>query len=1088
MAPTRILLLGQPVVVVPHGTVRLSSARASGLLWFLAAQPDRRFSRSYLAALLWDDCAEANGRNRLRTTLSRLHRELPVWPLLRAGSDLAWAAGATVTVDASEFRALCQAARSGGAADTDILVSALSLWRGPFLDRFDLPGASLYDEWLAEERGRWEQAILNVLTAVLQRKEAAGAWTEVIEHARRGLAISPFQERFHRSLMVAYYQNGDRALALSQYAQCCSLLKTELDVDPDPATTALRDRISAGTLPRRPSRSAAPVDLVPPLPGPPRHETDDPPLVGRTVELQRVRDHLSRAPGTPGRLLLLQGEAGIGKSRLAREAVRAPERFGAAASGTLLWGHCYEEAAGLPFAPFVEAITHLLPRLDVNGLNLAAPWLAAMGQLVPDLTALRPDLHLPPHLDPDEQKRRQFEGVARFLGALPGPATLVLEDLHWADEATLHLLAYLVRHAAMGDLALLATARSIDTSTPFNHLLRQLEREGRLSRLELEGLSLTAVASLVAAVTGRPKPALAERLHTETRGNPLFAVECLRHLLASGCLDPQAQELADGLPMPGTVQTVIRSHLDRLAPQARELLATAAIFPRTVAFGVLQQTSGLAEDAALAALDEMLQAAILVEQPAGAWGAPGVAFRHDLIRRVVRDDLSQARLQTLHRRALAALHDGEGPSPTWPLTEQLAHHAASGGLWEQGLHWSQQAAESALRVFAYASAVPLLEQALACAEQLPATPDTRRRAIDIRLQLGTVAFYSHPHRLVDWLDPAIGAAAELGDEVRLTRGRISLAGVRIYQGAPQAAKRLAEEALTTARTLGAPSLLAPCLRVLGHALVLCGELARAREVLHEATPLQERLGLHLDTITVQTTLAGILATQGQLSAAEQMLRDLERQSRQSKDAAALAHVLTYQAATAFLRGDWDLVIAASAEGVELARAAGHPFHEYQAALFRGLALTRTGGPETGLAEQQRVIGLARQLGTGFFLGLAHAVLGLAHLAAGEPEAAVAAARSGWTIARSGGATYEVGICMGVLGHALAGCGETAEARNMVRQALKTLHRLGMLPWAALCHAFLATLEEREEHRLAHRRKARALFRRLGMHWDLQQLG
>src|SRR5690606_31854069 len=135
----------------------------------------------------------------------------------------------------------------------------------------------------------------------------------------------------------------------------------------------------------------------------------------------------------------------------------------------------------------------LLPHVDVAGLDLAAPWLAALGQLVPDLTALRPDLHLPPHLDRGEQKRLLFEGVARFLGALPGPATLVLEDLHWADEATLNLLACPVRHAAPGAVALLATARSSDPAPPFDHLLRQLEREGRLSRLELAGLSRTAV-------------------------------------------------------------------------------------------------------------------------------------------------------------------------------------------------------------------------------------------------------------------------------------------------------------------------------------------------------------------------------------------------------------------------------------------------------------------------------------------------------------------------------------------------------------------------------------------------------------------
>lgn len=252
MTQYQISLLGQPRFAGPDGPVRHGGLRARALLYYLAAQPHHAFSRSQLAGLLWPDDREADGRNRLNTTLSRLRQLLPVWPLRAEGDTLQWNPAAGVLLDTARFLEL---SRSG---ETDSLAAAAGLWRGPLLDGFDLPDNPVYDDWLRSERLLWERQILDVLAKLVRAEEAAADWAAMANHCRQALALDPLQERFHRWLMVAYFQSGDRAAALAQYSTCCQLMRSELAADPDPVTTALRDQIAAGQLARTPPTAERP--------------------------------------------------------------------------------------------------------------------------------------------------------------------------------------------------------------------------------------------------------------------------------------------------------------------------------------------------------------------------------------------------------------------------------------------------------------------------------------------------------------------------------------------------------------------------------------------------------------------------------------------------------------------------------------------------------------------------------------------------------------------------------------------------------------------------------------------------------------
>lgn len=250
-------ILGQPVLEGPQGPLRYTATKAQALLWHLAAQPETSFSRSHLATLLWPDDTESEGRNRLNTTLSRLRSSLPLWPIRQNGDMLQWDRFAGMGLDTLRFLEISRAIGldSPGygpvsSARHDALTEAVSLWRGPLLQGFTPSFSSNYEEWLEQERTLWERRILEAVARLVHLEESRGAWDRMISHCQKALGIDPLQERFHRWLMIAYYQTGERAAALNQYTLCAQLMEAQLGATPDPATTRLREQIAQGDLER----------------------------------------------------------------------------------------------------------------------------------------------------------------------------------------------------------------------------------------------------------------------------------------------------------------------------------------------------------------------------------------------------------------------------------------------------------------------------------------------------------------------------------------------------------------------------------------------------------------------------------------------------------------------------------------------------------------------------------------------------------------------------------------------------------------------------------------------------------------------
>ncbi|MCL6595151.1 MAG: AAA family ATPase [Firmicutes bacterium] len=1059
----RLGLLGKPYMIGATGPVTLSTKKGEALVWYLAAQPTGSFTRSHLASLLWEDADERSGRRTLTAVLVSLRRALPVFPIRTFRDRLAWDPDAPVEVDLADF---CKSAgqsadppQAGGGGyerEASELAAAVAVRRGPFLDGFSLPDSEAYEEWLQRQREFWDRRALEILERLSRQAEAGGNWQSLAAYSRQALGIDPAEETFHRRLMLALAASGNRSAALAQYETCRRLLRTQLAVEPDPATTALRDAIAEGRM-SVPSASAVrgvgagALGRGRPLP-----------VVGRDELVRTVLDRLARAENP--RAVLLHGETGIGKTRLTR-AVLDKQGW----SGTTLIGHCYETSQALPYAPFVEALGALSGRLEMSRIGLMPAYLEALDRLLPGLVPLaqRPAAgraaalaeERSPLLDHLRDQQVLFEAVVRLLVALPPPVRLVVEDLHWADETSLGLLAYLLRHPLSEGVAVLMTARAEDLSTPSSLLLRTLERERRMDWVDVGPLSQQAVRSLVATVTGREDHALADRLHRDTGGNPLFAVELLQALRDAS--DDDRSHV--GGTIPATVEAVVAARLIRLSPSAQALARALAVFRWPVPLAPVREVAGLGEEEAVQALERLLQARLVEETDDGrsreTAGAPRVSFRHEVFAQVARQGMSKSRRALLHRRAFHALvrwmgRREEGSEVPPMMAEALAEHAVQGGLWREGLDWNVRLGDMALGNYAYASAMVRLRKALDCMSALPATQEHERLADEIRLRLAHINLLlgrEDEEGSVDGVRAPGLAEPPSESQLLLVQGHALQIMLR---GRLALAQRLLERGLEHARA-GPHHLVPYALVHLGHLYVLRGEYTRAVSLLEEAVALGDPRRIHIaEGLGVLGTALALL---GDFDRARAVVQDMREQGRQAENTAVIALASAHLAQVLHAEGEWAAAVEAGEESLRVSEAEGLAMPQYLAAVHLGLPRAHAGDVNGGIRAEERAIALAER--TGMRILLDHAYAYLAQLAAvqGDLPAAERAIARAEAIASEDGYPYGLALSAKVRGIVAAQAGRLSIAHAHLGRALAQFASLGVAPEVARCRALLASL-------------------------------
>ncbi|MBN1485913.1 MAG: AAA family ATPase [Chloroflexia bacterium] len=701
--------------------------KTRSLFAYLVTFRDRPHAREDLARTFWRHSPLDRARRSLNTTVWRLRRIVPPGYLQSVGEQLAFEPSGDYWVDVVAFeQALQQAGWTPGRDASsffpahpqafEALQRAAELYRGDFLDGFG-------EEWRLVEAERLRSLYLQALKQLLAGYRDRGDDEQALQIAQRLLQLDPLHEQAHQQAIELYARLGRMKDAHTQFETCRRLLREELDVKPMPETVSVYQRIC------RTSPNAA---LPPPssnlpfsdqsIPGPlsrsPFDNFGQVPMVGQEQVWSSLLSRFSLAARGEGGLVMLMGRAGEGKTRLAQELARYAKSRG----WLSLWGNCHEFKEPPPYQAWTEALRSALSWLGRQNWNLLpSACLSEITLLLPELGRLLPSLP-PPANVPAPQRREQLQqalwGFLLGLGRVR-PCLVVLDDLHWADEATLQALASLTRLPDC-PLLILGTTRS-DEQPPLLHTLLQEGTDTEaLQQYKLKPLSRSEVGELSQALLGRalPDALFVERLYQETGGNPFYIIESLKGLYEQGLLSQDRQGrwhleqdstqlLQADWPLPRGIGQVVRRRLEQLARNECALLELAAVLGRRMPFDLLWQSSGWSEERVLEVTDELLRRQFLVE------GDDALRFVHDHVRQIIYQGIGPARRQFLHRRAGEVLEAYDAG-----CIEELAHHFFLSRQLERAMPYCLQAGNRAMSLYAYQSALTYYNWIVQAAQEL----------------------------------------------------------------------------------------------------------------------------------------------------------------------------------------------------------------------------------------------------------------------------------------------------------------------------------------------------------------------------------
>src|SRR5947208_2678094 len=731
MSQLQLSLLGTPVVKHAERTLTFSTRKALALLVYLAVEGGTH-PRKTLSEAFWPELDAEHGRAALRATLFELRRlfESTHEPgerahLLVERDTLGFDQGSLLVLDLRLVESASKQVGRGieplaSQAHEELLAQleqATHLARGPFLAGFTLRDSQFFDDWTRQERESWHLRLHQLFNALSKLYEWAADVEHAIEAVGRWLRSDPLNEEGYRRLMRLRFSQGDRVGALRAYARGRAVLADELQVEPEPETVALAKRIRHTA----PFQSPQVRHLQQPhaLPGQPPPNLLEGSFLGRTAEFGTLIECYQRAQAGQPQLVLLQGETGIGKTRLASEFLGWAQAQGA----DVLVGRALQTGRQLPYQPLIDVLRLLLEQGGVPN-ELGSPvWLAELSRLLPELRERSPDL---PVSSTDEAlgHTRLFEATARLLHLWAGrrPLVLLLDDMQWADIATLDLVLYLARSlsdqgAPVLLLINLQTGAESFTAAQSTWLMALKRTRIALTVLVLSAFTQEETQRFVQELAWAEQPVemgnngsaggclqkseastfravlapFANWLHFQTQGQPLYLVETLKGLLEREIIVPALQEngswelvLRTGLLaqipvdelIPSSVRELIRSQLGRLTPSARALLVAGAVVGQGLTFVRLIEVAQLDEREGLRALEELLRHGLLCEVIEEV--QDGYAFPREMMREVVYQEAGVTCRRLMQRRVLAVRRE-EAEDNAGEEASYLPHPAPADG-------------------------------------------------------------------------------------------------------------------------------------------------------------------------------------------------------------------------------------------------------------------------------------------------------------------------------------------------------------------------------------------------------------------------
>ncbi len=1002
-----IRLLGAPEVQVAGSPLALNNQKARALLFYLAVTA-RSHTRDHLAALLWSESSDSDARHSLRSDLYRLRQALRpgnAEAALISDGELVALRSTEYDCDVIRFRRLVTE------QDERALNEAVGLYRGALLEGFSLGDAPLFDEWVRFEESTLSRACLQALDRLADWAEARQAWTEAIGYVQRIVQLDPLSEEAQQRLIGFYVRNHAVGSALRQYQQFEATLKQELDAMPSAVTRllideALRQRHAAGSYPGTSFHSA--THLSPSLP-----------FVGRDQSLARLQAIGQDPLAGRGVTVLLQGEAGIGKTRLVDELT---DRLSTDPPHWLvLRGSCSPFDDLLSYGPFLEAFQS-----------------AAAG----DLTGLLTE----PRASALDARGRFFYQVLQALRALTlnGPLLLAIDDLQWANSSTLNLFGFLATRLRHIPVMLIGTVQSADAIPALQRLITLGRRHGELHLLTLASLSLEAVKALLhaAGLSSTSSATLADWLHERSGGSPFVIGEILSQLHTENILVPARTgwRLDAGrwlrwratFTLPETTHDLVAWRLTNLTPIAQRVLDVLAVAGQAMPFALLRGFPDLQSDQLIATLDDLVSRRLVVEVDNEAYVLP-----HHLLRETLVHRLSHIRRRMIHRQlaeAFEARLNVQGP---------IALHAVAGEDIDRARRYGLQVLNDLPQDYSATETVGFFQQL----HDLLAPTASHAEMLRLTHALGQLHYsLGHIEAATRWHQRHLEIAREAGDSAAQATAYFEMSELALVTGDHLSAVTNAEAGLMICTPSNAPDLANQAgrgQRLLGAALAMEGsDLPAAEDHLRQALTAQQQVNHQSDLCATLFELGNVAAQRGELSRALDSYSEAAHTAEAGRVYYYLALAYNNLAYHHLLLGQLEAAHHSAAQGLKLAEtyemlgvllylySTQGEIHVYQAEWTAATEMF-----QRGLSLAEELNHLERQ--AGYRAGLALAARGQNDL-----DRAIALLEEGLTLISSQGYWHLRARLQIWLAEILLQCERAAEAEPHLAAALTTAREHG----------------------------------------------
>jgi len=924
-AMLRLYLLGQFRFFDEAQPLKFSAPpKTLPLLAFLLLHAEQPITRETLAFTLWPDETESSARANVRRHLHHLAHVLPPahndapWLLLDA-KTAQWNPQSDYWLDVAAFEQL--------SAHSDRLAEAVALYGGDLLE-------NVYDDWLFYPREQLRTRFFSVLNQLILRCRAERNYAHALAYTRRLLAHDPLREDTVRLWMALCYETGDRAGALREYEQFARRLRQELAVEPMPETIALYESII---------RNARLATELPMPVADATHATTRIvlPFIGRRAEMEQLRAAWSRAARHHGGMVLIGGEAGIGKTRLVSELALRVEAEG----GRVLWGSA--TAASAPYQAISEAFRSALPL--IAALEIESLWLAAVATLVPELRARLPNLPTLVALDPERERTRLLEALARCVEGLaqPRPLLLLLDDLHWAGAATLAWLEFLADRLANLPVLVVGTYREEDVAHehPLRAMRRRLQKANLALHLALGRLDSASVQTIVEHAAPALS-SLSQTIYETSEGNPLFVNELIRDWIESGKTIAEAS-------VPSSIETTLIGRWTRLSPSAKTLGEVAAVVGTSFDTDLVREVAGWSQAQTLDALDELLDHQLVRE--AGGRRRFDYVFAHHLIQATIYAAIPANARTRRHRRVARVMEEwSETFGEEW--AGELALHWDRGGEPARAAKHYWRAARFALTVYADAESLAHIQRALELADEprlradllgLRETIYARRGERELQradlLQLGELAqTIGDTDLLCDVLRREIRFQRALGDR--------------------QAEAALIETLQTHVAGSGNVRWQAEALRERATYLISLSQYDTARPLVERALELYQALDDTAGQVQALCLCAEIGIWQGRFDVVQASLERARALSQAHANQSLLVQTLRAASAAAFTKQDFNLANDLGKQMLELSRRIGDLEGEADALARLGSIAARWFQIRLAREQYQRAAALYGRLG------------------------------------------------------------------------------------------------------------------------------